>query len=245
MLTFLVTLLVRPYEDALTVPEGLTIRQILATTLGCIWAVRLGSYLFMRVMQMGKDERFDELKNNPVKFAVPWFLQIVWIYLTGLAVWIINGNRAMDVAVSFGTPTDIVGLIVWIIGFAIEVTADAQKTQFKKQRPKDFCNVGVFKLCRYPNYFGECLLWLGMWIMCISGFTASWNWVSVISPIFVFCLIYFVSGVPLLEKSSKERYGAREDYQRYRLATSQFIPWFPKSSSKVDELMAKRVEPLV
>lgn len=96
------------------------------------------------------------------------------------------------------------------------------------KHPKDFITTGLFRFSRYPSYFGEVVLWLGMYLLCLGGFTESWQWVGTISPVFVFILLYFVSGVRMLEKSSEERYGKREDYQRYKAQTSQFIPWFPR-----------------
>ncbi|KAJ3071390.1 hypothetical protein HDU98_005420 [Podochytrium sp. JEL0797] len=204
---------------------SLSVRQILAATGVLVWCVRLGVFLFMRV-QKHADHRFDELKKKPARFAVTWFLQFVWIFLTAFPVYILLANNASSQP-SFAA-SDTVGLILWIVGFAIEVIADAQKSAFKTAHPNEFMQTGLFAYSRYPNYFGECLLWFGMFVLCARGFDESWQWVCVISPVFVFCLIYFVSGVRLLEISSEKRYGEDPEFIAYRQRTSKFVLWFPK-----------------
>lgn len=219
----LVSLLVRPDGQSLSQLSG---RQIAASVLVCIWCLRLGGYLFYRILKLGDDKRFDELKKSPVTFAIPWSAQILWIFLTAFTVWIVNGN---DPAVMRGWwPADYVGIVLWAIGFLIEAIADYQKNAFKNAHPKDFISTGLFRYSRYPSYFGEVLLWFGMFILCLGGFTEPWQWVGIISPVFVFFLLYFGSGVRLSENNAEKRYGKREDYQRYKASTSQFIPWFPR-----------------
>lgn len=124
----LVSLLVRP-DGALSQLSG---RQITASILVCIWCLRLGSYLFYRILKTKEDKRFDELKKNPFSFAVPWSLQIVWIFLTAFAVWIINGNDPLQMRGWWAV--DYVGIVIWVIGFLWEATADWQKNAFKVGR---------------------------------------------------------------------------------------------------------------
>lgn len=154
-------------------------------------------------------QRFDELKKDPVKFAIPWFLQVVWIYLTALPVWIILGN-AGSLSRKDLFWADIVGIIIWVFGFTVEVIADTQKFIFKEKNPRDFISTGIWQYSRYANYNGEITLWIGMFILCTGGFVEAWQWVSIISPLFVAFLITRVSGIPLLEASSEKRYGERQ-----------------------------------
>ncbi|KAJ3275891.1 hypothetical protein HDV01_006757 [Terramyces sp. JEL0728] len=204
--------------------DGLAARQVVMGTLTLIWTLRLGSYLFTRVLKHS-DSRFADLKTNPVNFAVPWFMQIVWIYVTALAVFIIIGNPATSQRPLIWS--DVLGIILWIIGFLMETVADNQKNYFKKQNPHDFITTGLYKYCRYPNYFGEVLLWFGMWVISCAGVVEDWQWVSVVSPVFVYALLVHGSGAALSEKGQRERYGERPDYKAYVARTSTFIPWFP------------------
>ncbi|KAJ3240810.1 hypothetical protein HDU81_002663 [Chytriomyces hyalinus] len=221
----LVALLLRDNGDVNAI-SSLHPRQIVAATLVLIWALRLGSFLFMRV-QKHADRRFDTLKTNPIQFAIPWSLQVIWIFLTAFPVFTILGNIS-TAQNPFGV-SDGIGIAIWVFGFVVEAVADAQKSAFKTQNPTKFMQTGLFKYSRYPNYFGEVTLWVGMFILCANGFTDSWQWVTIISPIFVFCLIYFLSGVAMLEKSSEARYGQDPEFIAYKARTSKFILWFPKS----------------
>lgn len=205
----------------------LSARQIIAATFVLIWATRLGTWLFLRILREGKDSRFNELKQNPLRFAIPWFLQVLWIFFTALPVFIILGNPGYTQPAGL-IWSDIVGIIIWTFGFIVEVTADYQKNAFKNKFPKDFVNAGIWKWSRYANYNGEITLWVGMLILCAHGFVEPWQWVGLWSPIFVSLLICLVSGIPLLEKSSEKKYGQREDYIQYKQATSKFFLWPPK-----------------
>jgi protein-S-isoprenylcysteine O-methyltransferase Ste14 len=124
--------------------------------------------------------------------------------------------------VSFGTGCDIAGIILWVLGFACEVAADVQKYRHKmvNNPPKGaLCDSGVWYFSRRPNYFGEILLWFGIWLLAISpavydgdnginisqrGHDALLG--SLVSPLFTAVLLLFVSGVPLAEKPSQEKY---------------------------------------
>ncbi|KAI8911725.1 hypothetical protein EDD86DRAFT_245986 [Gorgonomyces haynaldii] len=224
----LVALLYRQGGESLST---LGYRQIVTSVLGLVWCTRLGWFLFERVTRVGEDKRFEELKQDPAKFAIPWFLQVVWIFLTAFPIFTLLGNPA-NTQPGF-IASDVVGIVIWVFGFGFEVIADYQKNAFKTLHPSDFVSTGVWKYSRYANYFGEVTLWVGMFILCAGGFVENWQFVTVISPVFVFCLIYFVSGVALSEPNAEKRYGARQDYQEYKAKTSKFIPWFPKPSRTI------------
>ncbi|KAJ3190690.1 hypothetical protein HK101_008465, partial [Irineochytrium annulatum] len=192
---------------------GLAARQVVVSVLVLVWCTRLGIFLFMRVLRT-PDKRFEDLKKEFVKFAVPWSLQVVWIFLTAFAVFVVIGNPS-----STQRPlqwSDYIGIVIWAFGFVLETTADTQKNIFKKSHPRDFITTGVWRYSRYANYFGEVTLWIGMFVLCAAGFVEGWQWVTIISPVFVFCLIYFVSGVAMLERSAENRYGGRTGNFRIR-----------------------------
>jgi steroid 5-alpha reductase family enzyme len=164
---------------------------------------------------------------------VPWVLQIIWIYLTALPVFIVLGNSGISSQSRTLIWSDWVGIVIWLFGFTVEVVADAQKMIFKIDHPNDFIRTGIWKYCRYANYNGEITLWIGMFVLCAHGFIENWQWIGIISPIFVSCLIIFVSGIPLLEASSEKRYGEREDYKEYKKSTSKYFLWFPRANREL------------
>ncbi|CAL5223231.1 g5710 [Coccomyxa viridis] len=196
-------------------------RQILATVLVVVWAARLGGFLVFRVIKTGKDSRFDEAKKQPLKFWVFWTLQAVWVWVTLLPVMILNGcahNPSL-------WASDVIGVILWVAGFVLECSADFSKYAFK-QNPANkgrFVNIGPWKYARYPNYGGEILQWWGLWLLSIAVLSGGY-WVCIISPLFLMCLLLFVSGVPLQEKQAKERWGNEAEYQAYRRSTFLLLP---------------------
>ncbi|KAI8585368.1 hypothetical protein BDZ88DRAFT_432990 [Geranomyces variabilis] len=211
-------------------PDTLSARQILAAVLVMVWAARLGTFLALRVSKV-EDKRFDQYKHDPKKFIVVWFMQAIWVFLTAFPVFIILGNPS-STQPSFGA-SDIVGVIIWAYGFTVEVTADFQKLRFKNAHPRDFVSTGIWRWSRYANYNGEVSLWVGMFVLCARGFVEHWQWVGIVSPVFVAALIVFVSGVRLAEKSAQERYGSRADYQSYKARTSTFFLWPQKREGAI------------
>jgi steroid 5-alpha reductase family enzyme len=119
-----------------------------------------------------------------------------------------------------------VGLLVFVIGFVVEIIADMQKSQFRKDpNNKDqFIQHGLWSISRHPNYFGEITLWLGIAIMSLSSLTG-WQYISLISPLFTYLLLVYVSGVRLLEISGMEKWGHTEKYQAYIKNTPSLFPF--------------------
>ncbi|KAI8924801.1 hypothetical protein BC831DRAFT_463672 [Entophlyctis helioformis] len=218
----LVALLWRQGGESLT---QLSFRQVIAAIMVLLWSTRLGFFLFKRVLRV-EDKRFDKYKTNPIAFFMPFAIQIVWVFLTAFPVYIILGNPGSTQPALMWS--DIVGLIVWAFGFAVEITADEQKNAFKNKHPQDFVSTGIWAYSRYANYFGEMTLWIGAFILCAGGFVDAWQWVSIVSPAFVIFLLLKVSGVPLAEANAEKRYGARADYQAYKARTSMLILWPPR-----------------
>ena len=189
--------------------QGTRSSVLLAAVL--IWAIRMGILLGHRVFTIG-DKRFDAYKVNPLIFVCLWMGQISWTMGTSLPVYLaMRENSGID----FGTVTDIIGLVLFMIGFIIEATADFQKGQFKKQHPNDPIMTGLFKFVRFPAYLGEWILWIGINLISISGWTDSWEYVGLISIPFVFVLVRYGSGVGITAPSQQERYGNRPEFQEY------------------------------
>ncbi|MBN1666189.1 MAG: DUF1295 domain-containing protein [Anaerolineales bacterium] len=200
---------------------GVDGRAILVWALVVIWAVRLGTFLFGRIKKAGKDDRFDELKPSFIRFLNVWTIQGLWVTFTLAAalVAITTTNRKeMDIFA-------ILGFLLWVFGFVIEVVADSQKSRFSANPDNKgrFIQTGLWSRSRHPNYFGEILLWVGVMLIALPVLQG-WQWVALISPIFVTLLITRVSGVPLLEKKADQKWGGQAEYEAYKKRTPVLIP---------------------
>ncbi len=202
------------------------LRSKLAAAMVIIWAVRLGSFLFIRISQDGHDDRFDEIKVNPFRFFNVWTIQGLWALLTAAcALAIITGSDKQALGL-----VGCIGAALWLVGFLLEVIADRQKRAFRKnpENKGKFINVGLWSRSRHPNYFGEMVIWAGMAIMAIPVLSG-WQYVCLISPVFVVLLLTKVSGIPLLQKKGQEKWGDDPEYQAYLANTSLLLPLPPKS----------------
>ncbi len=188
-----------------------------------LWAARLGSFLAMRVHKAGSDGRFDEIKGSPVRFLQVWVIQGAWVSITAAAAWIaISTNAAARAPIGWLT---VVGIVVWLLGMTIEIVADAQKSAFRAEpsNKDEFIRTGLWSRSRHPNYFGEIVIWVGVFLTA-APVLAGWQWVAILSPLFVILLLTRVSGIPLLEARSEKKWGDRADYIEYRENTPSLIP---------------------
>ena len=200
-------------------------RSILLLVMVAVWAARLGYYLFRRIRRAGADSRFDAIKPSFPRFLNVWTLQGLWVSLTlAAALAAISSTER----VALGTLTAI-GLLVWVLGFGMEAIADAQKSRFRADPANKgrFIHTGLWAWSRHPNYFGEITLWIGVAIVALPVLRG-WQWVTLISPLFVILLLTRVSGVPLLEKSADERWGGEPDYEAYKAGTPVLVPRPPR-----------------
>lgn len=194
-------------------------RTYLLAAMVVMWAVRLGSFLFTRISRSGGDGRFDEIKPDTLRFLGVWTIQGLWVSLTAAAAWIaMTSERAREVDV-----WAIVGLVIWLTGITIEVVADLQKSTFNREHKGEFISVGLWSRSRHPNYFGEILLWVGVLVVALPALSG-WQYVALLSPVFVTLLLARVSGVPLLEKRAQEKWGDDPAYQSYVSRTPVLVP---------------------
>ena len=151
-----------------------------------MWAARLGSFLVERVMKVGKDVRFDKAKHDPAKFLIFWSLQGLWVFVTLLPTLALHSSNLNP---AFGLK-DFIGFGIWGVGFALEVIADKQKSDFKADPSNEgeFIKEGLWGVSRHPNYLGEIALWSGLWLSCSSTLTGAQHLVA-FSPLLVALLI--------------------------------------------------------
>lgn len=190
-----------------------------------IWAIRLGSFLFRRVRRDGGDGRFDRIKNDALRFLMTWSLQGLWVLLTLAAALAVITSDDRDGVDAFM----IVGMVVWVIGFAIEVVADRQKSAFRADPANDgrFITTGLWAWSRHPNYFGEITLWTGIAITALP-ILSGWRWLMLISPVFVVILLTRISGIPMLEHRAEKRWGDDPEFRAYTDSTPVLIPRPPR-----------------
>lgn len=199
-------------------------RAVLLFAMVIIWATRLGTFLFNRVMQAGKDDRFDEIKVDLFRLLLTWTLQGLWVSFTASAAWasITATNR-----VELGAFA-VVGFIIWALGYIFELLADVQKSEFKANSENEgkFIQSGLWSLSRHPNFFGEIIIWVGVAVVALPVLSG-WALLTLISPLWVIAQLTLISGIPMLEKKADKRWGGQEDYEKYKKNMPVIIPKVP------------------
>lgn len=190
-------------------PDG---RGWLLAGMAAVWALRLGTFLFLRIHRAGSDRRFDEVKQDFGQFLVAWTLQALWVFLTlccALAAITSSEPRPL------GTWA-LAGGALWALGFGIEVVADRQKSAFRRDPANAgrFIDNGLWAWSRHPNYCGEILLWTGVALIALPALSG-WQHVTLVSPVFVYLLLTRISGIPPLERRAEEKWGDDPEYRAY------------------------------
>ena len=206
-MTYLTTVLA-----ALYITDSVKISDYVIVSCVVIWAIRLGSFLFMRIHKAGEDRRFREIKTNFTRFFMTWTLQGMWVSMCLLClITALSSYSGIILNNVF-----YIGLLIFIFGFIIEVVADHQKTVFRKDlKNKDkFISTGLWSYSRHPNYLGEILLWFGVAIMSFSSLQGL-QYLTLISPIFVYILLVYISGIRILENQGDKKWGHLDSYKEY------------------------------
>ncbi len=200
------------------------VRHILVTVLVLIWGTRLAVHIFIRNKGKGEDFRYAQWRREWGKwFLLRSFFQIFMLQgllLLVIAYPLILTNHSGEGGISF---LDLVGVVVWITGFLFEALGDFQLTRFKRDpgNKGKIMSSGLWKYTRHPNYFGEAVMWWGIFLIALS---VELGWTSIISPFLITFLLLRVSGVTMLEK----KYVGNKEFEAYAKKTSAFFPWFPK-----------------
>jgi steroid 5-alpha reductase family enzyme len=201
-------------------------RKILVASLTTIWGFRLALHIFQRSLGKGEDPRYQAFRANVGNRY--WIVSLVTVFgLQALLAWIIS--LSVQAAQTSSQPshivwTDIVGMLIWTVGFFFEAVGDSQLSRFKAD-PANKGKVmdhGLWAYTRHPNYFGESLIWWGMFVIALTDMRNVW---VVVSPVLITFLLLKVSGVTLLEKTIVE---TRPEYRAYIERVNAFLPWFPK-----------------
>ena len=204
-------------SDKLT---SVNIGNIVIVLLISSWAIRLGTFLFLRIKKDGEDKRFRTIKPSASRFFMTWTLQGLWVSLCSMcALTAISSEGGIILNLFF-----YLGVAIFIFGFAIEIIADKQKSKFRSvEANKDsFITTGLWAKSRHPNYLGEILLWLGVAVISISSLSG-WQYLTLISPIFTYLLLVYVSGVRMLEDMGDKKWGHNEEYIKYKSTTPRLF----------------------
>lgn len=194
--------------------------SIILSCLIIIWTLRLGTFLFLRIKKAGEDKRFREIKKSFSWFFMAFTVSGMWVSICALcALTGISNGIELNVVTH-------VGILLFVIGFVLEIIADTQKSNFRKNNDnKDkFITTGLWKYSRHPNYLGEIILWIGVAIISYSSLELN-QLFTLVSPIFTYLLLVYVSGINLLEKSGQKKWGSLNEYKEYKRKTPRLF-WF-------------------
>ncbi|MDA7542025.1 DUF1295 domain-containing protein [Gammaproteobacteria bacterium] len=204
-------------SEQFTALNGANIAIVLLITL---WALRLGTFLFMRIHKDGEDKRFRSIKPSATQFFMTWTLQGLWVSMCSMcALTAISSETGVVMNTLF-----YIGLGLFIYGFCIEIIADNQKSKFRSipENKDKFITTGLWAKSRHPNFFGEIVLWAGIAVMSFSSLHGL-QYLTLISPVFTYLLLVYVSGVRMLEARADKKWGQDEEYVKYKSKTSALM----------------------
>jgi steroid 5-alpha reductase family enzyme len=202
--------------------SSMTIINYVITIIVSLWGLRLGYYLFKRNWNKAEDYRYVEMRKSWLKYPLlqaylkVYMLQMLLMYIISLSIIFINNSNSNLGLLAY------LGIFVWIIGYFFEVVGDYQLKKFVSNplNKGHIMKTGLWKYTRHPNYFGEAVMWWGIYLLALNA----GGYLTIISPLLINFLLVFVSGVPLLEKKYKDNL----EFQEYAKVTSIFIPMPPK-----------------
>jgi steroid 5-alpha reductase family enzyme len=225
-------------------------RQIVVSCFIIAWGARLSGFLLFRIIKTGKDDRFDDKRDDFFKFLGFWVFQMVWVWTVSLPVTLLNSPAVTSYQPqpAFGTGRDIAGVVLWSIGFIMEAVSDVQKYRFRSNSANKgkTCTVGLFAWSRHPNYFGEIIMQFAVFMIAVtpaaagvvpkgSGAYAA-LYASILGAIFLTVLLMFVSGLTLQERpGAKKKFEADgpagsgwRQYKTWTERTSILVPFPPQ-----------------
>lgn len=200
----------------------MTTINLLIFAMVVVWAGRLGSFLYLRSMKKGSDARFEKYRSNFFAFGKFWLLQAITAWVVSLPVLLAFRHTSNSVGVIM-----ILGVLIWLKGFIIETVADLQKFEFSNvpSNKNKWIDSGLWRYSRHPNYFGEIVIWIGIYLTTVPLLSGSEALFAGLGPIYITVLLLFVSGIPPLEKLADSRWSKDKGYKAYKKRTSRLIPF--------------------
>lgn len=191
-----------------------------------IWAIRLGTYSLKKIKLIGKVSRHDDISDDFWKLSGVWLLQAVSVWVVVLPSSLLFNADTKTIS----NPTLWIGFTISLVGIAIEAISDKQKLNFisDSKNKNLWIASGFWKYSRHPNYFGEILMWIGVYLMAAQWLAKPELYFAMLGPLTIAFLLLFVTGVPILEKSGDKKFGKNKKYAEYMQNTSVLIP-LPKS----------------
>lgn len=203
--------------------ESVSLRATLIVVLATLWGGRLASYLAWRNMGKGEDYRYQAMRE-PHGARFTWVSLFTVFGLQGAVMLFVSlplqAGQMSDVPLGW---IDLMGGVIWTLGFLFESIGDWQLAVFKSNPANQgkVMDRGLWGWTRHPNYFGDFLVWWGFFVIAL----AAGAWWTLVSPLLMSFLLIRVSGVRLLENSLKDR---RPEYVNYIERTSPFFPWLAR-----------------
>ena len=203
-------------------------RDLFTSSLTSLWGIRLSLHLAWRNLGKPEDRRYRAMRDRSGKWF-PLSSLLTVFALQGVVMWCV---ALPLMSAQSSTPgirlCSILGTVVFVIGLLFEAVADWQLLRFKANpgHSGKLLNQGLWRFSRHPNYFGEILVWWGLYLVSLGGGSAGW---TVLSPILMTFLLMKVSGVTLLERSLAQE---KPEYEQYRATTNALVPWFPKQQRR-------------
>jgi len=219
-------------------------RCYIVLALVAIWALRLGYHILKRHRE--EDFRYKKFREDWTEQGGGYrgylWRAFLYVFMLQALFSVICNSAALYVQIySTGSSLiwlDFVGIAVWVFGFVFEVIGDKQLANHiadKTPGKKKFINSGLWRYTRHPNYFGEAVLWWGIYLIACA---VEWGWITIWAPLFITYLVRFLSGVPLLEN----KYKGNPEWEEYCSRVNVFVPWCPRNipnSSKPNTLMSE------
>ena len=206
--------------------DALTPVTVIMAILLIVYGLRLGGYLLVRerrsasYQRMMKNEIKDGSGTNLVLKIVVWLsCALLYVCEASPLLFRLESHASTDAVA-------VIGMVIMLLGIVLESAADFTKNRYKRSHPNRFCDVGLFRLVRCPNYLGEVLTWTGMFVSGITAFSGIWQWLAAIGG--WACIVWIMfGGARRLELRQNKNYGKDPEYQAYVAKTTILIPFVP------------------
>lgn len=206
--------------------EQLTPVTVILAVLCMIYGGRLGGYLLVRER---KSTSYQKTMKNDIKDGSDMNLILKILVWTSCALLYCCEVSPVLFRMKHNAPTDlaaVIGTVIMALGILLETASDYTKNQYKKKHPQRFCDVGLFRIVRCPNYLGEVLIWTGVFVSGVTALSGVLEWVAAISG--WVCIVYIMfGGARRLELRQNKNYGGDPEYQQYVKKTPILLPLIP------------------